>query len=694
MEKFKLAHHRICSWICSAENKQKPKDEVIMQNIRACYEHFDEDQLSIIRAKIKKVFLPHFRRESARYRSQSTLKNYAITFLRNIFVVDLKSNKTSSEGGPRKPTLRRSARKNLRVCVGRPLVPLDHASRRTRYRRGQVSNTEATKNLRKKSKVAAKKRVQVRRRNYSDEFLQKSLAAYMDGDMTRDKWNKLRQHNATIFENGSYPPYKKIAAAKSMCYPDKIDATIEGATVELQSLLDHTVSRIFLLIPKDILARFDGKLLELQLKYGMDGCSSNSVYQQKQEKNEQQAVGSNKEINEDEQCKEDEECDEDSDLEENVDNQAQKQNEDSNKVDFSSVFCVSCVPLQLQCCDQVLWDNERPSSLRLCRPIQFIFMKESKANIVKEHLIYKEKIDRLEVKEIKIDNMSFRVKYTLEFTMMDGKLCNAITNQKSSGSCNICFAKPKEMNNLSLIMKKKIHEEFLCYGLSTLHCKIRFMECLLNIAYNMDFKKNTKRGFHAQRAERKKQIQMALRKNLGIIVDIVKQGTGTTNTGNTARKFFKNYQVVAKILNVDENLVERFSVILQVISCNRQIDYEAFKKYANDTVNLFVKLYNWKFMPPTVHKVLIHGWEIIKFFGGHIGKFNEEAQEANNKAFREARANKSRLCSAEKNHIDIIHYLLIASDPVISSLRIQKKEEILELSEQAKLLLCKEETKK
>lgn len=37
---------------------------------------------------------------------------------------------------------------------------------------------------------------------------------------------------------------------------------------------------------------------------------------------------------------------------------------------------------------------------------------------------------------------------------------------------------------------------------------------------------------------RKKKVQEALRTELGIKVDVVKQGFGTTNTGNVARRFF------------------------------------------------------------------------------------------------------------------------------------------------------------
>ncbi|EFN86779.1 hypothetical protein EAI_00137, partial [Harpegnathos saltator] len=54
---------------------------------------------------------------------------------------------------------------------------------------------------------------------------------------------------------------------------------------------------------------------------------------------------------------------------------------------------------------------------------------------------------------------------------------------------------------------------------------------------------------------RKKLIKYYLKDTLGISVDVVKQGAGNSNTGNTARRFFAEPQVVAKICRLDKRLV-------------------------------------------------------------------------------------------------------------------------------------------
>lgn len=66
------------------------------------------------------------------------------------------------------------------------------------------------------------------------------------------------------------------------------------------------------------------------------------------------------------------------------------------------------------------------------------------------------------------------------------------------------------------------------------------------------------------KAEKKTKVQRDLKTELGIMVDCVKQGFGSTNDGNTARKFFEEIEIVSKVTGIDKRLIERFAVILQV----------------------------------------------------------------------------------------------------------------------------------
>jgi len=97
-------------------------------------------------------------------------------------------------------------------------------------------------------------------------------------------------------------------------------------------------------------------------------------------------------------------------------------------------------------------------------------------------------------------------------------------------------------------------------------------------------------------------------------------GKGTTNDGNTARRFFKNCEKSSEITGVDLNLIKRFGTILKSMASGYEININAFKQYTMDTAKLYVKLYPWYYMPASVHKILIHGATVIESALLPIGK--------------------------------------------------------------------------
>jgi len=77
-------------------------------------------------------------------------------------------------------------------------------------------------------------------------------------------------------------------------------------------------------------------------------------------------------------------------------------------------------------------------------------------------------------------------------------------------------------------------------------------------------------------------------------------GHGTTNDGNTARRFFKNADKSAEITGVNLDLIQRFGVILSVLSSGYEIDVNAFEVYSLATAQRFVQLYPWFYMPTSI----------------------------------------------------------------------------------------------
>lgn len=162
------------------------------------------------------------------------------------------------------------------------------------------------------------------------------------------------------------------------------------------------------------------------------------------------------------------------------------------------------------------------------------------------------------------------------------------------------------------------------------------MEFLLHISYNLSFKKWSVRdpNLKKQREESKRRIQQEFKKDMGLLVDVVKQGSGVTNDGNTARKFFSEIKTTARITGLKESLIKRFAIILQAISCGEMIDTKKFGQFARETAEMVVNDYGWYYMSSSVHKLLIHGEAIISHFFIPIGHLSEEASEARNKEFR------------------------------------------------------------
>ena len=110
------------------------------------------------------------------------------------------------------------------------------------------------------------------------------------------------------------------------------------------------------------------------------------------------------------------------------------------------------------------------------------------------------------------------------------------------------------------------------------------------------------------------------------------------------------------LIGFDEDLLNRFKVILGVISSQHFINVEAFRLYCYDTASKYVKKYKWYYMPTSMHVILIHGWrileEILVPFGMYsmesllgMGMFSEEAQEGYHKILKRFKDRFSRKIS-------------------------------------------------
>lgn len=481
-----------------------------------------------------------------------------------------------------------------------------------------------------------------------------ALSLIVETKFTTSQYKRIREngisHNSPI-----YPSYDKILDAKKNCYPKDITITETRAEVKLQSLLNHTCRRM-LLVQKDFIKELPsdtcGKL-NLIVKWGFDGSSGQSEYKQRFS--------------------------------------------DENSSD-ANILLTSIVPLQLSGFDNnsqkdiVIWKNPRPSSPRFCRPIRLQFLREDKESSREEKCLIDEQIASLEKFFSVIDGKLVEVTYELACTMIDGKVCNAVTDTSSAMRCYLCNATSKQFNNIDAMKEIKFDDSKLQFGMSTLHCWIRFFECLLHVGYKKDVQQWQSRGNDTKEAlkTRKALIQNGFKDQLNLLVDRPKQGAGNSNDGNTARRFFENWKISAVILGLNPQLLERFYVILQVLSSGFNVNIPLFDDNCTATARLFVAEYPWYYMPTTVHKVLIHGAKIIQYAILPIGQYSEEAQEARNKDVRNYRLYHARKCSRTSTMEDMFHMLLISSDPFISSFQKLKPKKGKSLSPEALALLSYE----
>lgn len=112
---------------------------------------------------------------------------------------------------------------------------------------------------------------------------EEALALYVDGRYTENSY-MLMQSGAKKRHANIYPPYNILREAKKRCYPEEAAISISdiSAEVKLQSLVDHTVQRIFE-IQKEVITQISliSHNITMTYKWGCDGSANHSTYRQK-----------------------------------------------------------------------------------------------------------------------------------------------------------------------------------------------------------------------------------------------------------------------------------------------------------------------------------------------------------------------------------------------------------------------------
>jgi hypothetical protein len=162
-----------------------------------------------------------------------------------------------------------------------------------------------------------------------------------DLNLSKAKYQKLR-NDAIKHKANLYPAYNHLRDAKESCYPDGIEVSENGISAELplRELLYHTSHRILQLDSvREKIGSLD--LLDTQLylvlycKWGFDGSSGQSRYKQK--------FG----------------------------------DEYDESLSDKNLFSTGLVTLKLSFELKTIWEIDKPSSTRYCRPIRLQYTKET-----------------------------------------------------------------------------------------------------------------------------------------------------------------------------------------------------------------------------------------------------------------------------------------------------------------------------
>lgn len=463
-----------------------------------------------------------------------------------------------------------------------------------------------------------------------------------------NKLNKLQYQNTRILskEHGAniFPAYNVIRETKNECRPPAncMELSDVSVTLPLQALLDHTAHRL-LLLQKDVvetckIVGSSSKIMtvKLQVKWGGDGSSDHSRYNQKYD--------------------------------------------DSGNSD-GSLFATTIVPLRMTTVDsdeKIIWNNPTPQSPRWCRPIRLRFAKETDEFTAEELDSVQREVDALKPFVVTISGITITTSYVLYLTMIDGKVLAVKTNTKSKQNCCVCGATPKQFNNLlNKEIRFKPKEGSLNYGLSVLHLWIRSFEWLLHVSYRITFQKWQIRGpqLKAEAKDRKKLLQNRFLEKMFLRVDFPStKGSGNTNNGNVCRKAFSDPGLLSEILELDKDLINRVRIILIALACQFPLDAELFDEFCSQTAEHYVKLYKWFPLPSSIHKVLMHSRDIMMANELPVGVLAEDAAESCNKLYRNNREFHARKNSRRNNLKDVFNRAIDSSDPFIASFGLQKRQ--------------------
>lgn len=242
--------------------------------------------------------------------------------------------------------------------------------------------------------------------------------------------------------------------------------------------------------------------------------------------------------------------------------------------------------------NKLIFNNLQASSTRTNRPVKLVLTKETKENCKEEFERVKHALDNLLPLEFEIHGMRIVVTVDWIFSQIDGKVLSALTDTRSTQVCQLCLATPLMFNTFRFNRQECVFDsKKLIFGLGSLHLLLRSYGFFLDLGVRGTCKKwrRTKKQIESQNTN-KRRIQQEMKERLNLYAMFPKGNLGSSDTGNAARKAFKEHKIFAEILRINPELIERFYIILTAISVQYFVNIEKFRTYLQETEALYLKV--------------------------------------------------------------------------------------------------------
>ena len=509
------------------------------------------------------------------------------------------------------------------VDKSRQLKKWDDCSDRTKRRRKKMIKDAEEANLIQGSKET-KKNV------FTKEDGLHLLYGGPNGGFSKTEYQHIREAS-----NGSYPSYLTITKFRDSILPP-YSSDENTFSVKLQDTHDITTQRLFKGIQENHPERLEylknGDTLIFHCKTGADGQGSMGVMNVKETR--------------------------------------------SGRIQDNHLYNVAYTPVSLRTTDgQIIWQNPVPNSPYLTKPLFCGFEKESHEIILQHFHDIQTQQASLKDCVIQVSDKKINVKPMISNTMFDGKSTVEITKDITKKaisylSCHLCGCKGSDFNNPIIYRTNhSIDPAILDLGPSVLHCKMRSMEGIFNLAVRAKTGPNYPMSSQ-EFIDVKKEFISAFKERMNLTLFAVHPIHGSSNNGNAADNFFLHAEETADILGLNVELIKGFNDLNNILSNSKQnyniVQYEILARRMFRILTESPEFEGLCPMTPTMHRIIVHGAAFIKHFQQKsldpIGALSESALESRNKHVRMFRKEHSWRGSLNQTIKDMGIRLLVTSD--------------------------------